>query len=115
MHRLIHGCSRCSGRTRTDPKCVMPVTRECRLPAPYAGDSPSRSDQGTAVVAVVVAGDGVVVGVVVGLLLGVVVGVVVGGVVVGEVPVSPLMLMYQLPFISIHGAVVVPLELLAML
>jgi hypothetical protein len=60
----------------------------------------------------VVAGDGVVVGVVVGIVVGVVAGTVVG-VVVGEVPLSPLMLMYQLPFISIHAAVVVPFDPLA--
>jgi hypothetical protein len=66
------------------------------------------------VVAVVVAGDGVVVGVVVAEA-GVVVGVVVAGVVVGdvEVPVKPLRSIYQLPFTSIQGAVVDPFEPLA--
>ncbi|MGO9342498.1 MAG: hypothetical protein ACLP6E_08260 [Acidimicrobiales bacterium] len=67
------------------------------------------------VVGVVVTGEGVVVGVVVCDVLGTVVGVLVGvvvGEVVGVLP-CPLMLMYQLPSISIHGAVVVPLEPLA--
>jgi hypothetical protein len=61
---------------------------------------------------VVVAGDGVVVGVDVGIVVGVDVGMVVG-VVVGEVPLCPLMLIYQLPFTSIHAAVVVPFDPLA--
>jgi hypothetical protein len=76
-------------------------------------ESHSQADQGT-VVGVVVAEDGVVVGVVDGTVVGVVVGVVVAGdVVAGEVvgvPVFPLMLMYHFPSISMHGAVVVPLE-----
>jgi hypothetical protein len=66
--------------------------------------------QGTAVVAVVVAGDGVVVGVVAGTVVGVVAGTVVGDV---GVLVRPLILMYQLPLISSQGAVTEPLEPLA--
>jgi hypothetical protein len=71
------------------------------------------SYQGTVVVGVVVAEDGVVVAVVVGVVPGVVVGVPLGVVVEVEVPLRPGMLMYQLPLISSHGAVAVPLEFVA--
>jgi len=58
--------------------------------------------QGTTVVAVVVAGDGVVVGVVVGTVVGVVVGVV-AGTVVGVVEPKLVALTYQLPFTATQG------------
>lgn len=87
-------------------RSVMPGLREVDEIHP-------RHHQGTAVVAVVVADEGVVVGVVVAEV-GTVVGVVVAGVVVGVVePVKPLMSMYQLPLTSVHGAVVDPFVPLA--